>query len=146
MVAVTSVEAIASQAVDMQTFAADTSVVNDKALAQEFETMLADPSMMVTPAEGANVYQVESGVSNPFHIDTTPTIGENIMDVMQGVREQMDGNFAALDTTVQNIDVNSVADLVGLQYEVIRFSFELDMTTKIAGQMSSHTDRFLNQQ
>ena len=146
MVDVTAVDAIASKSIDFETFAADTGAVNDKALAQEFEQLLSDPSMVVTSAEGANIYQVESGVTNPFHIDTTPTIGEKVMDVMQLVREQMDGNFSALETNVTTIDPNSISDMVGLQYEVIRFSFELDMTTKIAGQMSSHTDRFLNQQ
>ena len=146
MVDVTAVDAIASKSVDFETFAADAGAVNENALAQEFEGWLSDPSMVVTSAEGANIYQVESGVTNPFYIDTTPTIGEKVMDVMQLVREQMDGNFSALQTNVTSIDPNSISDMIGLQYEVIRFSFELDMTTKIAGQMSSHTDRFLNQQ
>lgn len=140
------IEAVASSSLSYQTTPVGMDAVNDPKLALEFETMMNDPSMVVTSAEGANLYQVESGVTNPFHIDTTPTVGEKVLDVMQGVREKIDGNFASLQTSVLEADANSIVDLVGLQYDVVRFSFELDMTTKIAGQMSSHTDRFLNQQ
>ncbi len=140
------IEAIASSTLSYQTTPIGVDVVNDPQLAIEFEELLNDPNMIVTSAEGANLYQVESGVTNPFHIDTTPTVGEKVLEVMQGVRENIDGNFAHLQTSVMEMDANSIMDLVGLQYDVVRFSFELDMTTKIAGQMSSHTDRFLNQQ
>lgn len=144
--AITGVEAIASPAVGYQTNAVGVDAVNDPSLAAEFETWMSDPDMVVTSAEGADLYQVESGVTNPFHVDTTPTVGEKVLDVMQGVREKIDGNFASLETSVVNADPNSIQDLLGLQYDVVRFSFELDMTTKISGQMSSHADRFLNQQ
>jgi len=140
------IEAIASPSLSFQTTPVGLDAVNDPSLALEFETLLNDPDMVVTPADGADLYQVESGVTNPFHIDTTPTVGEKVLDVMQGVREKIDGNFASLQTSVLEADANSITDLVGLQYDVVRFSFELDMPTTIAGQMSSHTDRFLNQQ
>lgn len=143
---ITGIEAIASEAVSFQTTPIGLDAVNDPALATEFEGWMNDPDMVITPADGADIYQVETGVTNPFHVDTTPTIGEKVLDVMQGVRETIDGNFKNLQTKVTEIDANSITELVGLQYDVVRFTFELDMTTKIAGQMSSHTDRFLNQQ
>mgnify|MGYP001028073405 CR=1 FL=1 len=144
--AITGIEIIASPAVSYTTSPVGIDAVNDPSLAAEFEGLMNDPDMIVTPANGADFYQVESGITNPFHIDTSPTIGENLLEIMQDVRTNIDGNFSSLQTAVTEVDANSITDLIGLQYDVVRFSFELDMTTKIAGQMSSHADRFLNQQ
>lgn len=111
-----------------------------------FQQMMNDPNMIVHSADEPMFSPLAGQVANTFNVHSTQGIGGQMLDGLQGVRQNIDGHFSTLHTAVTEADPNSIVDLLSLQYDVVRFSFELDMTSKVAGQMSSHADRFLTQQ
>ena len=64
--AISGIEGIASEAISFQTNAVGLDAVNDPALATEFEGWMSDPDMVVTPADGADIYQVVNWCNQSF--------------------------------------------------------------------------------
>ena len=117
-------------------------------MAVEFEAYLADPSMQVQPVGEPEAVSIKNGelVTNPLAMEKSGTLGDKVLNMLGEVKGQIDDNFSRLADSVEKVDPNSIKDLTELQYEVMRFSFELNMSSKIASESTQHIDRFLNQQ
>ena len=110
--------------------------VNDPCTPIEFKVLVTNSNILIIPVTITNAYQLTATRGNPFDVIVVAllTRSQSKHNVKQVIYRNIDAQFRSLVYRVQPNAHYLLNNLNCSYYDIARFSFELDITTKIMMQ------------